>query len=75
MGDAADMLLDGTCCQVCGEFMGDDCGYPRTCDGCLRDSDRPRPKTAKVNCGICHRLVKETGLQDHMRAKHNEAKP
>ena len=35
MGEAAEMMLDGTCCEGCGEFMdGDAPGYPRYCSGC-----------------------------------------
>ncbi len=34
MGEYADMMLDGTCCQQCGEFMGGDEGYAVTCAGC-----------------------------------------
>jgi hypothetical protein len=37
MGEIADMMLDGTLCQHCGEWMGegrDGEGYPQCCDGC-----------------------------------------
>lgn len=34
MGDVADMILDGTLCEGCGVFMGDECGFPRLCDDC-----------------------------------------
>lgn len=39
MGEAAEMMLDGTCCQVCGEFLlnDDPAGYPVTCAGCGGD--------------------------------------
>jgi hypothetical protein len=30
MGDAADMLLDGTCDEQTGEYIGPAVGYPRT---------------------------------------------
>lgn len=30
MGECADMLLDGTCDYITGEYIGDPCGYPRT---------------------------------------------
>ena len=30
MGDCADMLLDGTCDYITGEYIGGPCGYPRT---------------------------------------------
>ena len=40
MGDIAEMMLDGTLCQVCGAAMQDvgdgfeAPGYPRTCEDC-----------------------------------------
>lgn len=39
MGDIADMVLDGTLCQECGEYVGDDIGYPRSCAGCSGDNN------------------------------------
>jgi hypothetical protein len=38
MGDIADMMLDGTLCEGCGEFIGEDEGYPRYCsEQCKKD--------------------------------------
>lgn len=40
MGEAADDILEGAVCQVCGEWMEDlldgfdPPGHPRTCEGC-----------------------------------------
>lgn len=36
MGDAADDILDGSCCDGCGEYFDDERapGYPRRCRGC-----------------------------------------
>lgn len=31
MGEYAEMMLDGTCCEGCGEFIGDGDGFPRYC--------------------------------------------
>ncbi len=44
MGEIAEMMLDGTLCQVCGVAMvhGEDdepAGYPVTCDDCLEEED------------------------------------
>jgi hypothetical protein len=43
MGEYAEMMMDGTCCQGCGVFFDDGrpSGYPRFCGCCQRDSDRP----------------------------------
>lgn len=38
MGEAADDLLEGLLCQVCGVVIdGDSPGFPRECDGCERE--------------------------------------
>jgi hypothetical protein len=42
MGDAADLMLEGIVCQMCGEYMDnsdDPPGYPVTCDGCEEEED------------------------------------
>jgi hypothetical protein len=38
MGDAADAILNGDCCESCGVFFeesGD--GFPRKCSGCRHE--------------------------------------
>ena len=41
MGDAAEDMIDGSCCQMCGEWMdgvigGEEApGFPQTCPSCL----------------------------------------
>jgi hypothetical protein len=37
MGEIAEMMLDGTLCEGCGEYMGDEVGFPRLCGGCAKD--------------------------------------
>jgi len=32
--EIAEMHLDGTLCEQCGEYLGDPVGYPRLCKGC-----------------------------------------
>lgn len=34
MGDYAEMILDGEVCATCGEWIGDEIGYPRECEDC-----------------------------------------
>lgn len=34
MGDWTDLMLDGVVCEVCGTYLGDPVGYPRSCTGC-----------------------------------------
>lgn len=35
MGEYADMILDGDMCQICGLYMADSDGVPRTCADCV----------------------------------------
>lgn len=38
MGDIADMMLDGTLCERCGEYIDEQQpGHPRLCSGCNDD--------------------------------------
>ena len=34
MGDIAEMKLEGILCEGCGEFIGEEVGYPRRCKDC-----------------------------------------
>jgi hypothetical protein len=37
MGEIADMMLDGTLCERCGEYIGNAVGYPRKCSSCSKE--------------------------------------
>lgn len=39
MGEYAEMMLDGTCCHTCGEYLGTDNGYPTACESCGGDDE------------------------------------
>lgn len=35
MGEIADDIINGDCCQICGCYFEDEgAGYPRTCNSC-----------------------------------------
>ena len=34
MGTYADMMLDGTCCSSCGDYLGLESSYPVRCSDC-----------------------------------------
>jgi hypothetical protein len=53
MGEMADMMIDGTCCQSCGIYLGDPTGYPRYCSDC-------KPRAKKKSFGPVHPF---TGFQ------------
>lgn len=77
MGEYAEMMLDGTCCEGCGEYLGDGDGFPRYCStACaagleaityLPAPSKPIPKT---KCPECGKKVKRAGLRDHLRDMH-----
>ena len=80
MGEIANMMLDGTLCQGCGVYLGDDgLGFPTFCSSCRREQREnspaekfPQPTNpAKVACQTCGRHVKVGGLADHVRDKHS----
>ena len=81
MGEIADDMLDGTCCQICGMFMDEAAGYPVTCAGC-NDDDRliveikpiNVPKDLKtIPCPVsgCKRVFRNAhAVGQHVRDKH-----
>lgn len=80
MGDIADAMLDGTMCQVCGEYLFNDDppGYPVTCAGCGGDvmDDAPAntpkdPKTIACPDPICERKFRNRqAAAQHWVDKH-----
>lgn len=34
MGEYAEMILEGSVCDICGEYMGEPTGYPQRCNDC-----------------------------------------
>lgn len=44
MGEIAEMMLDGTLCEGCGEFIGEPCEFPRLCAGCAKDRVLAKPQ-------------------------------
>lgn len=81
MGDYAEMMLDGTCCCSCGEFLGDGDGYAAYCASCqpvetLR-SKKIKPakyKSPKV-VGCLHpdcrkKFIDEAAMRNHLRTFH-----
>lgn len=66
MGEAAEDILDGAVCEVCGEFFDDEApGFPRRCDRCT-------PATASklsFSCPKCHKSFAFRGdLRQHKRS-------
>ena len=82
MGEIADMMLDGTMCQMCGVFIEDGpLGYPGYCsEACKRDhlgDDVPDAPVQTLDerkpaqCPDCDRRFKNgNALGQHWDAKH-----
>ncbi|HUY05074.1 MAG TPA: hypothetical protein VMV33_17490 [Rhodocyclaceae bacterium] len=81
-GEIAEMMLDGTLCQDCGQYMGEDAGlgFPVSC-GCNGESsdyecDAPEPTKKRpagtYQCHDCNRrpFTTKRGLHDHQMQKH-----
>lgn len=58
MGEYADMMLDGTCCSSCGEFMDIDglasgdfepAGYATMCAHCQHIADKQEPRVPRFD--------------------------
>ncbi len=85
MGEIAEMMLDGTLCECCGEYMGDGDGYPGYCSAeCAgdrgleygapvqRQTPPPTPKQkAETLCQRCGKMLcGQRALQQHIKDKH-----
>jgi hypothetical protein len=83
MGEIADMMLDGTLCEACGEYIGEGEGFPRYCsEECARNrgvglEEKPKRKeqirlarSPIVKCPICGKMTR--GLEQHTRDKHGK---
>jgi hypothetical protein len=51
MGEIADDIIDGNCCETCGEYFEDEGdGFPRQCGGC-RQSEPEHRTCIEKGCG------------------------
>lgn len=48
MGEYAEMMLDGTCCSSCGDYLGGDDGFPIQCESCRR-AERSEPRVPRFD--------------------------
>lgn len=82
MGEYAEMMLDGTCCSQCGEYIGTDNGFPTVCAGCGGndwDTDPHEPAYGRRGyanhpCPHCSRMLRTAdGVRQHIADKHPKA--
>lgn len=78
-GEYAEMMLDGTCCAGCGEFLDSEpMGFPQYCASCRRGQDvwqtkKPKGKVHRRDspCPHCGRRFRGvTGLAMHQKERH-----
>jgi hypothetical protein len=78
MGEYAEMMLNGDCCEACGEFIGMGIGFPQYCSPeCAGDRGAqhlPAAPVKKTKCPECGKRVKIAGLGDHLRDVHGAKK-
>lgn len=82
MGDIANMMLDGTLCEMCGVYMpGGSCGVPRRCRDCRPSKAEQKAlnvarnlaeqaATKKHPCPTCGKRLRLVGVPDHLRDAH-----
>lgn len=81
MGEYAEMMLDGTCCCSCGEYLGDGDGFAAYCASCKPETEKvivpakqkaPKPKKpVKCTNPDCGRsFVDENAMRNHLRTFH-----
>jgi hypothetical protein len=86
MGEIAEMMLDGTLCEGCGEFLDRGSpGFAQYCGGCrpaasqahgsLRYQQNVEARARKTEaCPECgKRFRKAIAVEDHRRAVHGAA--
>lgn len=85
MGEIAEMMLDGTLCEGCGVYIGQNNGIPGYCGGCSREAKVVRKSeniarhtadqaaSKKIACTVCGRKVKTIGMPNHLKDAHGTA--
>ncbi len=74
MGEIADQMINGECCQFCLEPFDEPAGYPASCAGCSSSSKQKYPLQSKdkTNCPTCGKHVKKVGLAQHIKVVHSK---
>lgn len=75
MGEIADMMLEGTLCQTCGEYMdheGSNEGYPVSCPGCIAVGDAPKPALSATELKERERIGKERRRDKNRRKRQRQ---
>ena len=70
MGEIAEMMLDGTLCEGCGEYLGNgDDGFAQLCAGCAREQRKAGEQIRDTGFGTFQNVTPVNQTQDHDRQK------
>ncbi len=77
MGDIADQIINGEICEMCQQAT-EDCpvGWAFTCSECRDESPElilNEINKQKVDCPICGKRYKKTGIYNHTQSAHPES--
>ena len=83
MGEIAEMMLDGTLCEGCGEYIGADACYPQYCSpecaadrGLPIEPHKPIQEKKRHECTTCGKKFQRIRhLKQHWFAKHEGPPP
>ena len=73
MGEIAEMMIEGSICQYCGEFLGAGDGFATSCSSCDERDDMQGEVEEKpiIECPSCNKTFKTAqGARQHYQAKH-----
>lgn len=74
MGEIAEMMLDGTLCEACGEFIWGGSGFPQYCSRFCAASrgvtcDDPKPKKQKTKKPVKKVMIEDEWLDVRKRVQ------
>ena len=79
MGEIADQIVNGECCEFCCMPLEEPTGYPVRCHSCAFEVDEvsvdpisPNSQRLKSTCPICKRRIKSVGLLNHIESEHGQ---
>jgi len=73
MGEIAEMMLDGTLCQCCGEFIGGE-GFPQYCPSCAKDARQAERKAKPTSHNKRHVAI-DCAYYDKGKCHSSKGKP
>lgn len=70
MGEIAEAMISGEMCEACGEWIGEDVGYPLYCSiGCAKDRGADISQVVSGNNDIEQKQIHQTGTTVRKNSK------